>query len=85
MLLKHEKIRDPLIDNFKEKGILAVFHYVPLHDSKMGRYFGYTSGDFPKTEDCSKRIIRLPFYNDLGKAEQDEIIKCIFQMHKSIL
>ncbi len=47
----------------QENGITAIFHYIPLHSSDMGKQFG--KFDCTVTESVSKRIIRLPFYNGL--------------------
>ena len=74
LLLPSEEARDGLIDHLKAKGILAVFHYQPLHLSVMGQRYGYTMGDCPVTEDLSKRLVRLPFFNDLSEADQDSVI-----------
>ena len=77
LLLPNEKQRDGLLGFLKERSILGVFHYVPLHTSPMGRRFGYGDGDLPATEDLSRRLIRLPFYFGLGRAEQDRVIGAI--------
>ena len=44
----------------QENGIAAIFHYIPLHSSDMGRQFG--KFDCPVTESVAKRIVRIPFY-----------------------
>jgi dTDP-4-amino-4,6-dideoxygalactose transaminase len=62
--------RTRLIAHLKRRGILAVFHYLPLHLSEMGQRLGGKPGDCPVTEDLSDRVLRLPFYNDLGEEEQ---------------
>ena len=69
----HEK-RTDLIKYLKERGIIVVFHYVPLHLSQMGNKFGGKVGDCPVTEDVSERLVRLPFYTNLSKEEQDYIL-----------
>jgi dTDP-4-amino-4,6-dideoxygalactose transaminase len=69
--------RTALIDHLKARGILSVFHYLPLHLSAMGRGFGGRDGLCPVTEDVSDRLLRLPFYNDLTEALQDEVIEAI--------
>ncbi|MGE5098066.1 MAG: dTDP-4-amino-4,6-dideoxygalactose transaminase [Betaproteobacteria bacterium] len=74
MILPSLESRTRLIERLKSKGILAVFHYVPLHLSDMGRRFGGAPGDCPVTEDLSDRLLRLPFFNGLQPAEQDEVI-----------
>lgn len=83
MLLPDIKIRQELIDYLKGKGILAIFHYLPLHTSKMGRKFDGKSGDFPVTESVSDQLLRLPFYNDMSKSEQDQVIQSIFDFFET--
>ena len=77
IILENEKIRDDLIDFLKSKNILAVFHYLPLHLSPMGRSMGYSDGQLPITESFSIRLLRLPFYYDLTEDEQLFIIHSI--------
>ena len=60
----HEK-RTLFIQHLKKNGIMAVFHYLPLHLSEMGKIFGGKIRDCPVTENISDRLVRLPFYNDL--------------------
>jgi dTDP-4-amino-4,6-dideoxygalactose transaminase len=72
--------RQRLIAGLKTRGILSVFHYVPLHFSKMGETFGYRQGDFPVTEERSERLVRLPFYTDLNESDQQRVIEAIFEV-----
>ena len=69
--------RQALISHLKAKGILSVFHYVPLHLSDMGRKFGGHEGSCPVTEDISLRLLRLPFYNDLTEQDQARVIAAV--------
>jgi len=73
MLCPSNEKRNMLIDHLKSRGILSVFHYVPLHLSPMGRKWGYQKGDCPVTEDISGRLVRLPFFNCLN-SEQLKVI-----------
>jgi dTDP-4-amino-4,6-dideoxygalactose transaminase len=77
VLLKDENTRRNLIDFLKTKNILSVFHYVPLHLSPVGRAMGYCEGSLPITESMSERLLRLPFYFELGENEQMLVIKTI--------
>ena len=45
---------------------MAVFHYLPLHLSKMGRRLGWKKGDLPNTENASDCLVRLPFFYSLN-------------------
>jgi len=69
--------RQALIEYLKQRGILSVFHYSPLHLSEMGMRFGGRLGQCPVTECVSDRLVRLPFYNDLTRREQDEVIEAL--------
>lgn len=77
ILLESEVYRNNLMFKLKEKGIGAVFHYIPLHTSPMGMKFGYNKGDLPKTEDLSSRLLRLPMYADLKIADIEYIAEAI--------
>jgi dTDP-4-amino-4,6-dideoxygalactose transaminase len=79
LLMPTLRQRQELIAHLRERGILAVFHYVPLHLSKMGRTYGGREGDFPVTEDLSNRLVRLPFYNSLSETEQATVVQAVCQ------
>ena len=66
--------RTALIDHMRKAGILAVFHYVPLHASPLGQSLGYRPGMYPVSESASDRLIRLPLYGSLSEAEQASVI-----------
>lgn len=77
LLLPSGEVRGALIEFLKARGILAVFHFLPLHLSTMGRRFGGAEGDCPVAEDASERLLRLPFYAGLGDGEQDEVMAAL--------
>ena len=77
LLMPSRSERQSLIEHLNQSGVQSVFHYVPLHLSKMGARFGYKKGDYPQTEAVSEQLIRLPFYNDLSEAEQSQVVAAI--------
>lgn len=77
MLLPSLAFRQGLIAQLKERSILSVFHYLPLHTSEMGKRFSAMPGDCPVTEDISDRLLRLPFYAGLQPYEQNKVIETI--------
>ena len=77
VILKDEKTRNALMDYLKSQGILAVFHYIPLHLSPVGRSMGYVEGQLPITESMSGRLLRLPFYYDLKQRQQTQVVEAI--------
>ena len=64
--------RQRLLDHLRTDGVHAVFHYVPLHNSPMGRQFGEV--DLPNTVSTSERLIRLPLYPDLSDGDVDRVV-----------
>lgn len=77
LILPTPEHRDDLIRHLKARGIMAAFHYVPLHLSEMGQQFGGRPGQCPVTEYVSERLVRLPFYNGLSEGEQAEVIQAV--------
>jgi dTDP-4-amino-4,6-dideoxygalactose transaminase len=77
LLLPSLQQRQDLIAFLRARGILSVFHYLPLHLSDMGRRYGGKEGDCPVTEDVSDRLVRLPFYNSLDQATQERVVEAI--------
>jgi len=69
--------RQALTAHLKCRGILAVFHYLPLHLSEMGQRYGGQRGDCPVTESISDRLLRLPFYNSLTDGELGSVVDAI--------
>ena len=69
--------RQALISHLAGFGILAVFHYLPLHLSPMGLRFGGRQGDCPVTEDLANRLLRLPFFTGMSSSEQSEVIEAV--------
>ena len=82
VLLPDAETRDGLLAHLNSRGIHAVFHYVPLHSSPMGRKFGCKEGDLPVTEELSARLARLPFYYEIDEQGQIEVVRaCADYLH----
>lgn len=79
MLMPGEKKRNALIAHLRKNGIESVFHFLPLHLSKMGQRFHDQKDELPVTVQSSACLIRLPFYNELTLKEQDRVIEAIFK------
>ncbi len=54
--------RSALISFLKENGIMAVFHYIPLHTAPAGMRFGRFHGEDEYTTKESERLLRLPMF-----------------------
>jgi len=77
LLLPTSAQRDRMIAHLKAQGILSIFHYLPLHLSRMGRSFGGRPGDHPVAEDISGRLLRLPFYYDLTESDLQAVVDAV--------
>lgn len=77
LLFPSLRMRQSALAHLKARGILATFHYLPLHRSNMGRRFGGRPGDCPVAEAVSDRILRLPFYTDITRSDQTAVIAAL--------
>ncbi|GAA4999727.1 dTDP-4-amino-4,6-dideoxygalactose transaminase [Pseudoluteimonas lycopersici] len=73
LLLPSLEQRTAFIDVLKQRGIGAVFHYIPLHSSPAGQRYGRSSGELPVTDSTSDRLVRLPLWVGLEE-HMDEVL-----------
>lgn len=71
--------RTAFIQHLKERGIMAVFHYLPLNTSPMGIAHGGHTGSCPVTERVSDQLVRLPFYSGMAPEERDRVVEAILE------
>jgi len=74
--------RTALSSFLKENGILAVFHYVPLHSAPAGRKFGRFCGEDRYTTNTFERLLRLPMYYGLQPSEVEYVADKIKEFYK---
>jgi len=77
LLLPSLDARTRLLASLRAQQVLAVFHYLPLHLSAMGRRFGGHEGQCPVTEAVSDRLVRLPLFFQLSDADQQRVIDAV--------
>ncbi|EKY3318391.1 dTDP-4-amino-4,6-dideoxygalactose transaminase [Vibrio cholerae] len=65
LILNDEEHCDRVREFLVENGVSAYIGYVPLHSSKVGVSMGYTADSLPITEEMAKRVLRLPFHNNM--------------------
>lgn len=73
--------RTALIEHLRAAGILAVFHYVPLHSSPFAASLGVQQRELPRTDELSARLLRLPMFFDLTNQEVDEVVDAILDFY----
>lgn len=74
--------RTMLLEHLKLNGIMAVFHYVPLHNSSAGGYYSRFQGDDKFTTVESERLIRLPLFYGITREEVDKIVNGVVSFYK---
>ena len=74
--------RTALIDYLKSNGVMAVFHYVPLHSAPAGYKFGRFAGEDVYTTKESERLVRLPMYYGLTKEDQAFVIEKVVEFYE---
>ena len=77
VVLNSGQARTDLLSFLRDRSIQAVFHYIPLHSSPMGRKISPHSKALPVTEDLSERILRLPFFHDISETNQRAVADAV--------
>lgn len=80
---KNMEERTALINFLKMNGIMAVFHYVPLHSAPAGLKYGRFHGEDHYTTKESERLLRLPLYYGLTQNEVSYISAKIREFYKN--
>lgn len=83
LLMRSVEERTALIAFLRERGVNAVFHYVPLHDSPAGLRYSRSSGQLPITTDVSQRLLRLPLFSDMRSRQVAHVCACITRFFQS--
>lgn len=74
--------RTKLISYLKENGVMAVFHYIPLHTAPAGKKYGEFRGTDKYTTAESERLARLPLYYGLSEQDQSKVIDTLKNFYK---
>lgn len=75
--VKDLKVRTKILSHLKNDGINAVFHYIPLHSSVVGKKFSRFYKEDIYTTIESDRLLRLPIYYGLDGEEINIIIRSL--------
>lgn len=76
LVCQNETQRNSLIRFLKNRGIYSVFHYLSLHKSKYYRD-KHDGRKLEASDHYSHRLLRLPFYYELTKKQQMDVIQAI--------
>jgi dTDP-4-amino-4,6-dideoxygalactose transaminase len=69
-------LRDRALAALRAAGVMATFHYVPLHSSPQGRALGH-QGALPATESASARLLRLPLHPRLDEPDVARVVGAV--------
>ena len=75
LMMKSLGARTEFISHLKRLGIIATFHYQPLHSSEAGRKYGIARGELPNTERAADCLVRLPLWAGMSDLEVDRVIE----------
>jgi len=71
--------RTEFINFLKERGVMAVFHYVPLHSAPAGLKFGRFHGEDKYTSADSDRLVRLPMFYNMSEEDRNTVIRVVLE------
>lgn len=77
MLMPSLEERTRFIDHLRASGVQAVFHYLPLHLSRMGQMHGGQPGQCPVAERVSDTLVRLPLFAGLTDEQLNTVIRAV--------
>jgi dTDP-4-amino-4,6-dideoxygalactose transaminase len=77
ILLESQQVRDALMHHLRSQGIMAVFHYIPLHRSPFAATLGSNHYHLPYTDEQSGRLLRLPLFAELNVQQCHSVVQTI--------
>lgn len=84
VLLPDGERQDRFLAGLRERGVHAVFHYVPLHTAPAGQRFGRAVGDLEVTNDTFSRLVRLPMWAGMNDQEVSHVIESVHSVAATI-
>lgn len=70
--------------HLNENGVQAVIHYVPLHQSPVGKELGYDEHQLPITSKTAASLIRLPLHLDMNKDDVEHVVKILRELYPQL-
>jgi dTDP-4-amino-4,6-dideoxygalactose transaminase len=77
LLYPEPRLRDEALAALRGRGIMATFHYIPLHSSPHGRAIGAGHDALPVTDRVAATLLRLPLHAQLETADVDRVIEAV--------
>ena len=77
LILPDGRRRDAFVAFLKTRGVMATFHYVPLHSSPFWRKYSGESPALPVTERVAAALVRLPLHPRLTEEDVDRVVSAV--------
>ena len=77
LLLPDAGGRDAFLAFLKGRGVMATFHYVPLHSSPFGQKFAGEAPSLPVTDRVAATLVRLPLHPRLTEEDVDRVVSAV--------
>lgn len=74
MLMPSHEDQTELLRMLRDKGIVATFHYQPLHASPAGERFGSAPRGCPRSADFASRLVRLPLWAGMSEVDIQRVV-----------
>jgi dTDP-4-amino-4,6-dideoxygalactose transaminase len=69
--------RDAALGALRERGVMASFHYIPLHSAPQGQAIGAGEVSLPVTDRVAATLLRLPLHARLSDTDVDYVIEAV--------
>jgi dTDP-4-amino-4,6-dideoxygalactose transaminase len=77
MLFPDPQARDRALGALRSRGVMATFHYVPLHSSPQGRSLGHGDERLPVTDRVASTLLRLPLHPLLTDEDRERVVAAV--------
>jgi len=76
LLYPDPRLRDAALVSLRAQGVMATFHYVPLHSAPHARRLG-VDVELPVTDRVAATLLRLPLHPRLTGEEVDRVVAAV--------
>jgi len=77
LLFPEDSARDKALASLRKRGVMATFHYVPLHSSPQGRLVADHTDRFPVTDRVAGTLLRLPIHPLMGDEDVSRVVEAV--------
>ena len=75
--INNEDYHRRVFNSLRENGIGVQLHYYPVHLQPLYQNYGFKKGDFPNSEEYSRKAISIPLYPELKRNDLLRVSKLL--------